>query len=115
MILLAGCSYIPFTNDCERLPKEVSYNGFTLHFGRQADYVNYRQRVDLDLRQRRYIDYFWDTCGGKTSVVIVFEYVYELNEYGMYINVPIYNTVYASMMGIGTADIRKAEGVRIDE
>jgi len=110
--LLAGCSYIPFMPDCERLPKDISYNGYILHFGRGADLTLYRSVKGADMRWRLYTDFYWDACGGETSQIIIMQRTHELNENGMWI---VVNTeIYSSSVQMGVEEVRLKEGV-VDE
>ena len=80
---LAGCSYIPFTPECERLPKDLSYYGIVAHFGREPDFIDYRISHRANNKTYKYMIYYWGTCNGKTILAYIYERTFELNEYGM--------------------------------
>jgi len=108
-LLLVGCYYIPFTPVCERFPKDISYNGYVLHFGRGADLTLYRSNIGADMRWRTYTDFYWDTCGGITSQIIIMERMHELNEHGMWL--PVSTEIYSSSLQMGVEQVRLKEGI----
>lgn len=109
LFLTLACSYIPlevsYKPQCERLPADFSYDGFVLHFKRAPDLTQHRHQIGYDLRLRKYTDYFWDTCGGTTSAIIIMEVTHELNEHGMYL--PVGSNVYSSFIKMGVTEIKE--------
>lgn len=100
-MLLCSCSYIPFINDCEHLPKILSYDGLILHFGRAPDDTQFAKSDDR-VGYTKYVTYKWETCEGQTSLMLIHKRVYRPNGYGMMINVE--NAVYAGLQHGGVND-----------
>ena len=104
LFLTLACSYIPFTPDCERLTKNLSYDGLVDYFDRGPDLVRYSSKIWDDSKISRFTTYYWETCGGVTSMAYVHDQLYTLNEHGMWVKSGRNN--YISLVGRSVEEIR---------
>ena len=69
--MISGCSYIPFNDECERFPRDLSYNGAIRHFDRDADLYDYRYQFTPPVTKHDY--FFWYVCQGDNLYVLIID------------------------------------------